>query len=112
MAFSDKKMPDENLILKPKEIKKYSPPSQEQTHIQIQRPRKQSKINLESYKELKKLEEDTLNLIKEQEAFSLAEKVLKRQQEKQDKKKSEILEQLHKSKNIDLNKLLTLALEL
>ena len=30
MAFSDKKMPDENLILKPKEIKKYSPPSQEQ----------------------------------------------------------------------------------
>ena len=42
MAFSDKKMPDENLILKPKEIKKYSPPSQEQTHIQIQRPRKQT----------------------------------------------------------------------
>ena len=59
MAFSDKKMPDENLILKPKEIKKYSPPSQEQTHIQIQRPRKQSSVNLEGYDELKKLEEES-----------------------------------------------------
>ena len=109
MAFSDKKMPDENLILKPKEIKKYSPPSQEQTHIQIQRPRKQSSVNLEGYDELKKLEEETLNLMKEQEAFSLAEKVLKRQQEEQDKKKREILKQLHKSKNIDLDKFLTRA---
>ena len=109
MAFSDKKMPDENLILKPKEIKKYSPPSQEQTHIQIQRPRKQSTVNLEGYDELKKLEEETLNLMKEQEAFSLAEKVLKRQQEEQDKKKREILKQLHKSKNIDLDKFLTRA---
>ena len=109
MVFSDKKMPDPNLILKPKEIKKYSPPSQTQTPLQIQRPKKQSIINLEGYDELKKLEEETLNLIKEQEALTLAEKVLKRQQDEQDKKKREILKQLHKSKNIDLNKFLTRA---
>lgn len=108
MVFSDKKMPDPNLILKPKEIKKYSPPSQTQTPLQIQRPKKQSIINLEGYDELKKLEEETLNLIKEQKALTLAEKVLKKQQDEQDKKKRE-LKQLHKSKNIDLNKFLTRA---
>ena len=46
MVFNEKKMSDENLILKSKEIKKYNPPSQAQTPIQIQRPIKQSKINL------------------------------------------------------------------
>ena len=56
MVFNEKKMSDENLILKSKEIKKYNSPSQEQTPIQIQRPIKQSKINLEGYDELKKLE--------------------------------------------------------
>ena len=56
MVFSDKKMSDENLILKPKEIKKYNPPAQAQTPIKIQRQRKQIKINLEDYDELKKLE--------------------------------------------------------
>ncbi len=43
MVFSDKKMSDENLILKTKEIKKYNPPSQAQTPIKIQRPRNQTK---------------------------------------------------------------------
>ena len=101
MNFNDKKMPDPNIILKPKElkIKKEQP--------RIQKPKKQSIVNIEGLEELKKLEEQTLQLMKEQEALSLAEKILKRQQEEQENKKKEILKQLHKPKNIDIKKFLT-----
>ena len=101
MNFNDKKMPDPNMILKPKEqkIKKEQP--------RIQKPKKQSIVNIEGLEELKKLEEQTLQLIKEQEALSLAEQILKRQQEEQENKKKEILKQLHKPKNINIKKFLT-----
>ena len=103
MNFNDKKMPDSNEILKPKEysIKK------EQLNNIIKRPKKQSIVNLEGMEELKKLEEETLKLIKEQEALTLAEQILKRQQDQQDKKRREVIKQLHKTKNVDINKFLT-----
>ena len=103
MNFNDKKMPNPNEILKPKEyiIKK------EQPKNIIKKPKKQSIINLDGMEELKKLEEETLKLIKEQEALTLAEQILKRQQDEQDRKRREILKQLHKTKNVDINKFLT-----
>ena len=101
MNFNDKKMPEPNIILKPKEKKV----KKEQPHIQ--RLKKQSIVNIEGLEELKKLEEQTLQLIKEQEALSLAEQILRRQQEEQENKRKEILKQLHKPKNIDIKKFLT-----
>ena len=102
MNFNDKKMPDPNIILKPKEhtIKKQQP-------SRVQKPKKQSIVNIEGLEELKKLEEQTLQLIKEQEALSLAEQILKRQQAEQENKKREILKQLHRPRNIDIKKFLT-----
>ena len=105
MTFNDKKMPDPNMILKPKQPKPIK--NKEDSMGKIQRPKKQSIVNLEGIEELKQLEEETLKLMKEQEALSLAEQVLQRQQKEQDRKKKEILKQLHKAKYIDLNKFLT-----
>ena len=73
----------------------------------VQKPKKQSIVNIEGLEELKKLEEQTLQLIKEQEALSLAEQILKRQQAEQENKKREILKQLHRPRNIDIKKFLT-----
>ena len=104
MKFNDKKMPDPNIILKPKQPK---PIKNKEGSSTIQRPKKQSIINLEGLEELKQLEEETLKLMKEQEALSLAEQVLQRQQKEQERKKREILKQLHKTKYVDVEKFLT-----
>ena len=106
MQFNDKKMPDPNLIIKPKEYKPINT-NKTPTSTHSQRPKKQSIVNLEGLEELKKLEEETLKLIKEQEALSLAEQILKRKEEEDEMKRREILKQLHKTKTIDLNKFLT-----
>ena len=104
MMFNDKKMPDPNMILKPKQPKQIK---NKEGSSSIQRPKKQSIINLEGLEELKQLEEETLKLMKEQEALSLAEQVLQRQQKEQERKKREILKQLHKTKYVDVEKFLT-----
>ena len=108
LHFNDLKMPDPNTILKPKREDKYKPPIQNQIQKQ-KKPSLGSVESTEEFNELKKLEEETLKLIKEQEALSLAEQVLRRQQEEQDIKRKEILKQLHKTKHMDLNKFLTRA---
>ena len=103
MTFNDKKMPDPNEIYKPQ----ISKSNKEQAPTKIQRPKKQSIVNIEGLEELRKLEEETLKLIKEQEAMTLAEQILKRQQEEQENKRREILKQLQKPKNVNLKKFLT-----
>ena len=107
MSFSGKEMPDPNFILKPKPITiKEKTRREKASHIL----RKKASIrNVDGYDELVKLEQETLELIKEQEAFSLAEKILKRQQDEQEEKRREILKQLNKKKYINLNKFLTRA---
>ena len=105
MTFSGKEMKDPNFILKPKPITiKEKKERQRASHIL---GKKQSITNVDGYDELVKLEQATLELIREQEAFSLAEKVLKRQQDEQDKRRREIIKQLNKKKHIDLDKFLT-----
>ena len=105
MSFTGKEMPDPNFILKPKPITiKEKARRKRASHIL----RKKASIrNVDGYDELVKLEQATLELMKEQEAFSLAEKILKRQQDEQDEKRREILKQLNKKKYINLNKFLT-----
>ena len=103
MTFNDKKMPNPNEIYKPQ----ISKSNKEQAPTKIQRPKKQSIVNIEGLEELRKLEEETLKLIKEQEAMTLAEQILKRQQEEQENKRREILKQLQKPKNVNLKKFLT-----
>ena len=105
MKFNDKKMPPPNTILKPKDI--YSKKVPVQVQNRPQKPKKQSIVNIEGLEELKQLEEETLKLIKEQEALSLAEQIMRRQQEEEENKRREILKQLHKTKTVDLNKFLT-----
>ena len=107
MSFNGKEMPDPNFILKPKPITiKEKTRREKASHIL----RKKASIrNVDGYDELVKLEQETLELIKEQEAFSLAEKILKRQQDEQEEKRREILKQLNKKKYINLNKFLTRA---
>jgi hypothetical protein len=105
MTFNDKKLPDPNEVYKPKvptvsRAQPSAPP-------RAQRPKKQSIVMLDGIEELRQLEEETLKLIKEQEALSLAEQILRRQHEEQENKKREILKQLHKPKNVNLKKFLT-----
>ena len=106
VSFNDKKMPNPNMVLKPKQEKIYKPPPLPTKNIEINK-QKQSINDLEGEEELKKIEEETLKLLKEQEALTLAEQVLRRQQEEQDAKRREILKQLHKNRNVDLNKFIT-----
>ena len=96
MKFNDKKMPPPDTILKPKDI--YSKKEPAQVQNRPQKPKKQSIVNIEGLEELKQLEEETLKLIKEQEALSLAEQIMRRQQEEEENKRREILKQLHKTK--------------
>ena len=106
VSFNDKKMPDPNMVLKQKQEKIYKPPPLPNKNLEIKNQKK-SINDLEGEKELKKLEEETLKLLKEQEALTLAEQVLRRQQEEQEAKKREILKQLHKNRNVDLSKFIT-----
>ena len=106
VSFNDKKMPDPNMVLKPKQEKIYKPPPIHEKNIEINNQKK-SINDLEGEEELKKIEEETLKLLKEQEALTLAEQVLRRQQEEQEAKRREILKQLHKNRNVDLNKFIT-----
>jgi hypothetical protein len=106
VSFNDKKMPNPNMVLKPKQEKIYKPPPLPSKNIEINNQKK-SINDLEGEEELKKIEEETLKLLKEQEALTLAEQVLRRQQEEQEAKKREILKQLHKNRNVDLNKFIT-----
>ena len=106
VSFNDKKMPDPNMVLKPKKEKIYKPPPLPTKNLEINNQKK-SINDLEGEEELKKIEEETLKLLKEQEALTLAEQVLRRQQEEQDAKRKEILKQLHKNRNVDLNKFIT-----
>ena len=106
VSFNDKKMPDSYMVVKPKQENIYKPPPLPIKNTEINEP-KESIKDLEEEKELKKLEEETLKLLKEQEALTLAEQVLKRQQEEEDNKRKEILKQLHKNRNVDLNKFIT-----
>ena len=103
MIFHDEKMPDPNIILKPKESKT----NKAQPRHSKQKPKKLSIVNIEGLEQLKQLEEETLQLLKEQEEETLAEKVLKRKQEEQENRKKEILKKLNKPKNIDIKKFLT-----
>jgi hypothetical protein len=105
MTFTGEKMPDKKYIFKPKPIKKTEKKKKPRASYIL--GKKQSITNVDGYDELLKLEEATLNLKKEQEAFSLAEKVLKRQQDEQEARRREILKQLNKKKHIDLDKFLT-----
>ena len=102
MKFNDKKMPDPDIILKPKEYKPINT-NKTPTSNHSQKPKKQSIVNIEGLEELKQLEEETLKLIKEQEALSLEEQILKRKEEEEENKRREILKQLHKTKSIELN---------
>ena len=106
VSFNDKKMPDPNMVLKPKQEKIYKPPPIHEKNIEINNQKK-SINDLEGEEELKKIEEETLKLLKEQEALTLAEQVLRRQQEEQEAKRREVLKQLHKNRNVDLNKFIT-----
>jgi hypothetical protein len=106
VSFNDKKMPDPSMVLKPKKEKIYKPPPLPNKNLEINNQKK-SINDLEGEEELKKIEEETLKLLKEQEALTLAEQVLRRQQEEQEAKKREILKQLHKNRNVDLNKFIT-----
>ena len=105
MTFTGEKMPDKKYIFKPKPIKKQQRKKKPRASYIL--GKKQSITNVDGYDELLKLEEATLNLKKEQEAVSLAEKVLKRQQDEQEARRREILKQLNKKKYMDLDKFLT-----
>ena len=105
MCFSDKKMKDPNFILKPTPVTMKEQLKRERASFILRK--KQSIKSVDGYDEFVKLDKATLNLMKEQEAMSLAEKVLKRQQEEIDAKRREILKQLNKKKYFDLNKFLT-----
>ena len=98
MTFHDKKMPDPNIILKPKK----SNINKAQPIYNTQKSKKLSTINIEDLEE-----EETLHLMKNQEEITLAEKIIKRKQEEQENKKKEVLKKLNKPKNIDINKFLT-----
>lgn len=108
MTFSGKMMPDPNLILRPKYLEE-KPRKKRPSKPSIIIRKKQNTSNFEEYDELLKLEEATVNLIKEQEALALAEKVLKRNQKEQEYKHREILKEMDKNRTVNLNKFLTRA---
>ena len=109
MEFNDKNIPASNTNLKEKDSSK----NKASPSALFQRLKKKSIVQIEGLEELKQLENETLELIKEQEELSIVEQALKRQKElkeEKENKKRKIKKKMNKPKKIDINQFLTRAI--